>query len=353
MGLGYSARVTADPIFRGPHRRFNPLLEEWVLCSPQRLERPWQGSIEAVATSTDPPHDPTCALCPGNRRASGAVNPRYESTFVFDNDFPALRTPARDAGGVEDGLLVARPEAGACRVVCFSPRHDLSLAQMETAAIRTVVDTWADETERLGAREDVAYVQVFENKGAIMGCSNPHPHGQIWATASLPTRPQRLLETQARYFASHGRDLIGDYLRQETARAERVVCANDDWVALVPFWAVWPFETMVVPRRRVADLPSLDGRERDALARLMKQLLSAYDDVFACSFPYTMGWHGRPSDGAEHASWRLHASYFPPLLRSASVRKFLVGYEMTAEPQRDLTPEAAAERLRTLAAELA
>lgn len=332
-----------------PHRRYNPLIEEWVLCSPQRLERPWQGGTERVAAERPPAYDPACYLCPGNARAGGARNPAYAATFAFDNDFPALTRPAPGsarAGPVDDGLLTARPESGVCRVLCFSPRHDLTLAEMEARDIRAVVDAWTDEVRTLSARGDVAYVQVFENKGELMGCSNPHPHGQVWATGSVPTRPARLLATQQRYYQGQGRDLIGDYLEQELRAADRLVCANEDWVALVPFWAVWPFETMVVPRRRVADLVSLSPGEADALADVLKRLLVRYDNLFSCSFPYTMGWQGRPADDEPHPEWRLFASFLPPLLRSATVRKFLVGYELAAEPQRDLTPEDAAARLR-------
>jgi UDPglucose--hexose-1-phosphate uridylyltransferase len=330
----------------GPHRRYNPLLDEWVLCSPQRLERPWQGQTEAPRVAAPPSHDADCPLCPGNRRAGNASNPVYTSTFAFDNDFPALRAEEGEAPGLDDGLLVAQPERGFCRVLCFSPRHDLTLAQMTVGGIRSVVEAWVDEVRSLGTREGIRHVQVFENKGAIMGCSNPHPHGQIWATAHLPSRPEKLLRTQLRYYQEHARDLLGDYLARELQSGERLVCANTAWVALVPFWAVWPFEVMLIPRRCASDLPSLVAEERDALAAILKQLLLAYDDLFDCSFPYTMGWHGCPTDGGLHPSWRVHASFSPPLLRSALVKKFLVGYEMTAEPQRDLTPEAAAARLR-------
>jgi UDPglucose--hexose-1-phosphate uridylyltransferase len=329
----------------GAHRRYNPLLDEWVLCSPQRLDRPWQGRVERAPAAALPAYDPACALCPGNARAGGARNPAYESTFAFDNDFPAVRNEAGAAPG-DGGLLRAQPETGTCRVVCFSPRHDLTLAAMDVSGIRRVIDAWADEVRTLGARGDVGHVQVFENKGELMGCSNPHPHGQVWATRHLPTRPARLLDSQRRHHRAHGRDLLGDYLERELRAGDRVVDADDAWVALVPFWAVWPFETMVVPRRRAADLASLDGGEKDALAGLLKRLLVRYDNLFATSFPYTMGWQGRPTDGEEHPEWRLFASFLPPLLRSAAVRKFLVGYEMTAEPQRDLTPEEAADRLR-------
>jgi UDPglucose--hexose-1-phosphate uridylyltransferase len=328
-----------------PHRRYNPLLDEWVLCSPHRLSRPWQGQVEATTPDSRPAYDPGCYLCPGNTRANGEVNPAYESTYVFDNDFPAL-LPASDsmtAGG--DPLLRTEPARGTCRVICFSPRHDLSLGGMSPSDIRLVIDTWADETERLHAR-GFPYVQVFENKGAMMGCSNPHPHGQIWATDYVPSIPSRKLAAQGAYLARHGRDLLGDYLAREIGDGTRVVSANDHWAVMVPFWAVWPFETMIVPRRRVVALGELRAEERDALALIVKDLNVRYDRLFAASFPYSMGWHGAPGDGTRHDHCRLHAVYFPPLLRSATVRKFLVGYEMTAEPQRDLTPEQAADRLR-------
>jgi UDPglucose--hexose-1-phosphate uridylyltransferase len=289
---------------------------------------------------------------------------------VFDNDFPALlpdpnpapRSSAdathRDIGDARAGhgpadaalldLLVSQPAHGICRVVCFSPRHDLTLARMAPAAIRLVVDAWAAQVAELSARREIRYVQVFENKGAAMGCSNPHPHGQIWAADHVPLLPSRKLTSQRRYWEIHHRDLIGDYLTRELEADSRIVLANEEWVVLVPFWAVWPFETMVVPRRRVAGLPSLDDHARDALASILGRLSARYDNLFRCSFPYSMGWHGRPTDGHEHPWWRLHAVFAPPLLRSSTIRKFLVGYELTAEPQRDLTPEQAAARLRDL-----
>jgi len=330
----------------GAHRRYNPLLDEWVLCSPGRLSRPWQGQVEAAPDENLPAYDPTCYLCPGNARARGARNPAYTSTFAFDNDFPALAPGGPEAPADADGLLVARSAGGLCRVLCFSPRHDLTLALMSPAQIRPVVDAWAEEYTRLGAREDVAHVQAFENKGEMMGCSNPHPHCQVWATAHVPTLPARRLASQRRYFEAHGSDLLGDTLARELASGERVVCDNTHWVVLVPFWAVWPFETMVLPRRRVADVAALSSEERDALADVLCRLNVRYDNLFRCSFPYSMGWHARPTDGAEHPWWRLHAAYQPPLLRSATVRKFVVGYELAAEPQRDLLPEEAAARLR-------
>jgi UDPglucose--hexose-1-phosphate uridylyltransferase len=329
-----------------PHRRYNPLLDEWVLCSPHRLERPWQGQVEDAARATRPVYDPSCYLCPGNLRAGGQRNPAYTATFAFDNDFAALLPESPVAPLDEGGLLVAEPATGRCRVLCFSPRHDLTLAEMNASAIRPVVDAWAREVETIGASPGVRYVQVFENKGAMMGCSNPHPHCQVWATSYVPLGPARKLETQRAYLERHGRDLVGDYLEKELRAGERVVCRNDHWVALVPFWAVWPFEVMVIPVRRVPDLPSLGGAEKDALADLLRRVSVRYDNLFRTSFPYSMGFHGRPTDGGEHPWWRLHAVYFPPLLRSATVRKFLVGFELTAEPQRDLTAEEAAARLR-------
>jgi UDPglucose--hexose-1-phosphate uridylyltransferase len=323
------------------------LLDEWVLVSPQRLERPWQGQLEAIDAPALPAYDAGCYLCPGNQRANGARNPAYTSTFAFDNDFPAL-LPGPGQGGLEDGLLVARPERGICRVLCFTPRHDLSLALMAASEIRSVVDAWADETAALAARPEISHVQLFENKGALMGCSNPHPHCQIWASERVPTQQERKLRLQRAHWDQERRDLLGDYLEREMQDGTRLVCGNDHWQALVPFWAVWPFETMLLPRRRVESLSALDPAERDGLADLLRRLTIRYDNLFRCPFPYSMGWHGVPADGAAHPHARLHAVCFPPLLRSASVKKFLVGYEMTGEPQRDLTPEQAAARLREL-----
>jgi UDPglucose--hexose-1-phosphate uridylyltransferase len=333
-----------------PHRRYNPLLDEWVLCSPTRLTRPWQGQTEARPPESRPAHDASCYLCPGNLRAGGRRNPDYTSTFAFDNDFPALGTAPEGnaaAAGPEDDLLRAHPEAGVCRVVCFSPRHDLTLAQMDQGEVRAVVDAWAAEVEALAARPHIGHVQVFENKGAMMGCSNPHPHGQIWATEHVPSGPARRLAAQRRYAESHAGDLLGDYLDRERTRGERIVLHNDHWVALVPFWATWPFETMLLPTRAAGDLPALGADERDALADVLRRLNVRYDNLFRTSFPYSMAWHARPTRG-HHPYWRLHAGFYPPLLRSAEVRKFAVGYELAAESQRDLTPEEAAARLRAM-----
>ncbi len=328
-----------------PHRRYNPLLDEWVQCSPHRLERPWQGETAPPPAEALPAYDPTCYLCPGNERANGARNPAYTGTFVFDNDFPAL-LPDSSVEPPRHALLRAEPATGSCRVICFSPRHDTTLAHMSPAEILLVVDTWAEEVARLGARPDIAYVQVFENKGAMMGCSNPHPHCQVWATGHVPMYPARRAAAQRTHFEACGRDLLGDYLATELDARDRLVFVEEHWAVVVPFWAVWPFETMVIPRRRVPDLPSLEPDERASLAAVLARLNARYDALFRTSFPYSMGWHARPTDGGAHPWWRLHATYAPPLVRSASIRKFLVGYEMAAEPQRDFTPEAAAERLR-------
>ena len=338
--------LAGGPLSEFPHRRFNPLTREWILVSPHRTKRPWQGQIEKGEPEQLPAYDPGCYLCPGNGRAGGARNPGYENTFVFDNDFAALLPDSPAAAIDEDGLLVARTETGVCRVICFSPRHDLTLARMEPSAIRKVIDVWAEQSKSLGANTHLRYVEVFENRGAMMGCSNPHPHCQIWATEHVPTIPARKLDSQRTYFTTHGRDLLGDYLDHELRDARRLVLQNDHWVVLVPFWAVWPFETMVLPRRAAPDLVSLSDGERDALADALLRLAVRYDNLFQCSFPYSMGWHGCPTDGTTHPYWRLHAVFLPPLLRSATVKKFLVGYELTAESQRDLSPEDAAARLR-------
>ena len=327
-----------------PHRRLNALTGEWILVSPHRARRPWQGRVESVAPAGLPAHDPACYLCPGNERAGGIRNPHYTGTFVFDNDFAALRPDASDAAIDEAGLLVARAEPGISRVVCFSPRHDVTLSEMAPEAIRTVVDVWAEEHARLGARPDVGHVQIFENKGELMGCSNPHPHGQIWAQRSVPLLPSREGERQSEHFARHGRTLLADYLALETARGERLVCGNDHFVALVHFWAAWPFETLVVSRRPVADLTALDDGERDSLADVLRRTTARYDNLFGVSFPYSAGFHQAPTDGGAHPEWHLHLHFFPPLLRSATVRKFMVGYEMLAE--RDLQDDGDQVRLR-------
>jgi UDPglucose--hexose-1-phosphate uridylyltransferase len=334
-------------LFSAPHRRLNRLTGESVLVSPRRTARPWLGQVEAVTAEQRPSYDPACYLCPGNERAGGARTPDYKATFVFDNDFAALRPDTVPERFERAGLLAADSERGICRVVCFSPRHDLTLGQMDHQAVRQVVDTWAGQYLELGALDWVSHVQIFENRGAMMGASNPHPHGQIWANERLPSEPALELHHQ-RAYADRGGCLLCDYLEAELAEQERVVCQNDHFVALVPFWAVWPFETLVLPRRHVGALPALDEAERDGLGGILRRLTRRYDRLFAVTFPYSMGFHQPPTTCSEHPEWHLHAHFYPPLLRSATVRKFMVGYELLAEAQRDITPETAAQQLRDL-----
>lgn len=328
-----------------PHRRYNPLTREWVLVSPQRTDRPWQGRVEEAKPQRLPEYDPNCYLCPGNERAGGARNPAYTGTFVFRNDFAALRleTPAEKH---EDGVLIAEGEPGICRVVCFSPRHDLTISAMTVDELRQVSDVWVAQFQELGELPTINSVQIFENRGAMMGASNPHPHCQIWAEQSLPNEVLKEVSAQRDYHALHESCLLCDYVSTELLKEERLVCQNEGFVALVPFWAVWPFETLVVGRRHTTGLDQLSESERDTLAGLLKQLASGYDRLFNTAFPYSMGFHQRPTDGQSHLECHLHAHFYPPLLRSAAIRKFMVGYEMLAMPQRDITAEQAAARLR-------
>lgn len=354
-----------------PHRRYNPLTDEWILVSPQRATRPWLGAVEKRPAEQLPSYDPMCYLCPGNTRANGALNPPYAGVFVFDNDFPAL-LPQAEAQGSEHteahhALLRAAPESGVCRVICFSPRHDLTLAELPAAQIRAVVDTWIAQCEELGARGDITYVQLFENKGEIMGCSNPHPHGQLWASRGLPTEPAKEQRAQLAWLTGRhpsdnsalpivnaqssiaGRSpLLLDYLDIERREGSRLIFENEHFTCLVPYWAVWPFETMILPRRHIRRIVDLTPAERDSLADALRRMTTRYDNLFEASFPYTMGVHQAPYDGEAHDEWQMHLHFYPPLLRSATVRKFMVGYEMLAQPQRDLTAEQAAERLRAL-----
>ena len=333
-----------------PHRRLNPLTGEWVLVSPHRAKRPWQGQVEKPVRPVSVPHDPDCYLCAGNVRANGEHNPDYEHTFVFDNDFAALTQDAPDVTENVDDLFVAQGESGICRVVCFSPRHDLTLARMSVEDIVRVVDTWVDQVADLGGRPDISSVQVFENRGAMMGCSNPHPHGQIWASRHLPNELQKETEHQAAYLEKKGQPLLIDYLERELDRKERIVYENAHFVVLVPYWAVWPFETMLLPKRHITGFDQLENGERRALADALSALTVRYDNLFETSFPYSMGFHQRPMDGERHPEWQMHAHFYPPLLRSATVKKFMVGFEMLGGPQRDITAETAAERLKSMPA---
>lgn len=331
-----------------PHRRFNPLTRTWVLVSPQRTERPWQGQVEEAPREASVPYDPNCYLCPGNARAGGARNPAYTGTFAFDNDFAALRPDTAKGELRERELLLAQSESGRCRVVCFTPRHDLTLARMSVEEIAAVVETWCEEFAELSREPNVRAVQIFENRGAMMGCSNPHPHGQIWATESMPDELSREAASQQAYFDKRKRSLLEDYLGLELEKEERLVCSNEHFVVAMPFWAIWPFECLLISRRRVPSLVELSKEERRSLAEILRRLTIRYDNLFKTSFPYTMGFHQRPTDGGACPGFHLHAHFFPPLLRSATIKKFMVGYELLAMPQRDITPELAAAQLRSL-----
>lgn len=333
-----------------PHRRFNALTGEWVFVSPHRAQRPWQGRIESTPVVAKPQYDPECYLCPGNLRVNGEPNPAYTATHVFTNDFPAFLPDTHGTDLSSNSLMRAHSQAGTCKVICFSPRHDLTLAQMLPSEIRGVVDTWAHQVSELEQRW--RWVQVFENKGELMGCSNPHPHGQIWASDFIPAEPAQELTRQQWWYEANQTRLLLDYAELESNRGERVILQNDHWLVVVPWWAVWPYETLLLPRRPVSRLPELSAAERDTLSDILKRLLVGYDTLFETSFPYSFGWHGVPAttqnDVPVQYGAQLHAHCYPPLLRSATVKKFMVGYEMLAEAQRDLTPEQAAERLRSV-----
>jgi UDPglucose--hexose-1-phosphate uridylyltransferase len=330
-----------------PHRRYNPLTGEWVLVSPHRTQRPWRGQVEKTAQEGRPAYDPDCYLCPGNERAGGAArNPQYEHTFVFTNDFAALLPDTPEIEAPQNPLMRSAGVQGTCRVVCFSPRHDLTLPELSLPDIRRIIAVWAEQVSELGAQYQ--WVQVFENKGAMMGCSNLHPHGQIWGQNLLPNEPNKENSQQWAYHTQNKTPLLLDYAQLELEKQERIILENEHWLAAIPYWAIWPFETLLLPKRHVLRLPDLNDSERISLAEILKRLLTRYDNLFETSFPYSMGWHGAPhlpaNENYEH--WQLHAHFYPPLLRSATVKKFMVGYEMLAEAQRDLTPEGAAERLR-------
>ncbi|MFN8380572.1 MAG: UDP-glucose--hexose-1-phosphate uridylyltransferase [Anaerolineales bacterium] len=337
-------------MLNNPHRRYNALTGEWVLVSPHRAKRPWLGQVEKLSPETLPTYDPTCYLCPRNERAGGVFNSDYSGTYVFNNDFASLLpdAPEEDASASSHPLLVSAPEQGKCLVVCFSPRHDLTLPELELPVIENVLNTWTDESAKLAELDYIKYVQVFENKGAMMGCSNPHPHSQLWSQSQLPNEIVKELATQTEYFNKNNSPLLVDYIKEEHKQKDRILFSNDHFTALVPFWAVWPFEVLVSAHRASASLKELSSVEVSALAEVFKQVTTRYDNLFEISFPYSMGFHQAPADGQPHPEWTLHAHFYPPLLRSATVRKFMVGYEMLAMPQRDITPEVAAERLRSL-----
>ena len=334
-----------------PHRRLNALTNEWVLVSPHRATRPWQGEVEQLPVTSEPAYDPTCYLCPGNTRAGGIRNPAYASTFVFDNDFAALKAQTVHARLDVDnkGLLVAEAEPGICRVICFSPRHDLTLATMSVDQIEPVVHTWVEQFRQLAGMEDIRHVQIFENRGAMMGASNPHPHCQVWATSSIPEAPSKELTAQGAYLKSHDHCLLCDYVALERREQVRAVCENEGFVALVPFWAVWPFEILLCSRRHFGSMDEFRGEEVPSLSDILQRVTSTYDKVFGVPFPYSMGFHQSPTDDADHPECHFHAHFYPPLLRSATIRKFMVGFEMLGTPQRDITAESAAVRLRELA----
>jgi len=330
-----------------PHRRYNPLINEWVLVSPHRSKRPWQGQNEKLPSAALPQYDPSCYLCPGNVRANGIHNPDYKDAFVFDNDFAALKQDEIELTATQNTTFFkAQPERGISRVVCFSPNHNETLPEMSVASIENIVRTWQQEYTSLGKIDYINYVQIFENKGSVMGCSNPHPHGQIWAQSSLPTQVEKTQNNLNNYFDQHQRTLLQDYIQEELQKDERVVIENDHFVALVPFWAIWPYETMIVSKRAVARITDFTPEEVHHFATILKQLTTKYDNLFETSFPYSSGIHQAPTDGSAHPEWHFHMHFYPPLLRSATVKKFMVGYEMMGESQRDITPEKSAAMLR-------
>ena len=331
-----------------PHRRYNPLRRQWVLVSPHRTQRPWQGEVNQSSGFSNVHYDPECYLCPGNKRAGGHITPRYESVFIFDNDYAALLPDSPAPPPDASPLLHSEREVGVCRVVCFHPDHSLTIPRMTLEEVRVVIDAWAEQYAELAAKPELNYVQIFENRGAMMGASNPHPHCQIWSTEHIPDEPAQELESLRAYQAEKHSCLLCDYLSVEVQQQTRIVAENEHFIVLVPWWAVWPFETLVLARRHVGSLAEFTGAEKTGLADILRQATTRYDNLFETSFPYTMGFHQSPTDGEAHPEWHFHAHYYPPLLRSATVRKFMVGFEMLGMPQRDITPESAAERLRSL-----
>ena len=331
-----------------PHRRYNPLLDEWILVSPQRAKRPWQGQNEAISDEKKPEYDETCYLCPGNERITGGSNPKYESCYVFDNDFPALLKDEVSSDVAQEDLFKINPERGINRVICFSPKHNVTLAEMEVSEIENVVRVWKEQYLELGAISYINHVQIFENKGSVMGCSNPHPHGQIWAQSSLPTQVKRTQDNLLKYFQKTGKSLLKDYLESELQKKERIIAENEHFVLLVPFWATWPYETMIISKRHFSSIAEITEEEIKSYAEMIQIITVKYDNLFKTSFPYSAGIHQAPTDGLDHEEWHFHMHFYPPLLRSATVKKFMVGYELLAEAQRDLTAEQSAEILRNL-----
>jgi len=336
---------------KDPHRRYNILTQEWILVSPHRTKRPWQGKEEKVSNIKRPSHDPNCYLCPGNTRSNGAMNPNYNNTFSFTNDFAALNTSS-NASNFTKGLLQAKAENGICKVLCFSPDHSLTIPQLKLESIEKVIELWQKEYRELGALEYINHVQIFENKGSIMGCSNAHPHGQIWAQSSIPGEAQKKLNSQLEYWQSNQSNLLQDYLKQELELNERIIIQNDDFVTLTPFWATWPYETMIIPKRAIENISAFSTSEKKSFAAILKTTTQIYDLIFNISFPYSSGIHQSPTDGHEHPEWCMHMSFYPPLLRSATVKKFMVGYEMFGEAQRDITAEMACSKMSALAKKL-
>lgn len=329
------------------HKRYNILSGEWILVSPHRAKRPWQGQNESVSDKKRPSHDESCYLCPGNIRANGEINPNYEDVFVFPNDFAALQYDSKSFK-LEDNLLIAQSEQGVCKVICFSPDHSKSLAEMSVKNIQKVIIAWQNEYRTLGEKEHINYVQIFENKGAVMGCSNPHPHGQIWSQSSLPNEVVKKDATQKAYFQKNNKTLLEDYVNQELKIGERIIFENNHFVVLVPFWAVWPFETMIIPKKAQKNIIVLSKDETKEFAEAIAVITKTYDKIFNCSFPYSSGIHQAPTNGENNNYWHWHMSFYPPLLRSATVKKFMVGYEMFGSPQRDITAEIAAKIIRDL-----
>jgi UDPglucose--hexose-1-phosphate uridylyltransferase len=329
-----------------PHKRLNILTGEWILVSPHRTKRPWQGKVEAAAMTKMPAYDEKCYLCPGNTRSDGSVNPKYTAPYAFTNDFSSLLKDTPDGGLNQNGLLKAKSEKGICRVICFSPRHDLTIPQMEVSEIVQVLELWKFEFQKLAKNDWIKYIQIFENKGDIMGCSNPHPHGQIWAQSSIPVEPEKETVQQLIYLLENKESLLSAYLKEELKSGERTIAENEHFIALVPFWAVWPYETMVISKRKVKYTHEFDAEETQALAEILKTLTTKYDNLFETSFPYSAGIHQAPVNDGDHDEWHWHMHFYPPLLRSATVKKFMVGYEMMANPQRDITAEQAALKLR-------